>query len=93
MPNQRKRLNKLQAEDTIVVAFENVDGVLGTIQATTAARPNDYEASIKVFGEKGYVQIGGIALNKILVWNFLLKKRTTIKLKKIFRKSRLWLWQ
>jgi len=76
-----KRLNKLQAEDTIIVAFENVSGALGTIQATTAARPSDYEASIKVFGEKGYVQIGGIALNKILVWNFLSKRKSDKQIK------------
>ena len=71
-----KRLNKLQAEDTIITAFENTKRVFGNYsEATTAARPSDYEASIKVFGEKGYVQIGGIALNKILVWNFLSKKK------------------
>ncbi|NMN67086.1 putative dehydrogenase [Candidatus Pelagibacter ubique] len=82
-----KRLNKLQAEDTIIVAFENIDGVLGTIQATTAARPTDYEASIKVFGEKGYVQIGGIALNKILVWNFLSKKKNDTQIKKKYSET------
>ena len=60
---------------------------MGTIQATTAARPSDYEASIKVFGEKGYVQIGGIALNKILVWNFLSKRKTDYQVKKDIQKK------
>lgn len=77
-----KSLNKLQAEDTIIVAFETADGVLGTFQATTAARPNDYEASIKVFGEKGHVQIGGVALNKIQAWNFLSKRKSDNYIKK-----------
>ena len=69
-----KSLNKLQAEDTIIVAFETADGVL-KFSITTAARPNDYEASIK-FCEKGHVQIGGVALNKIQAWNFLSKRKS-----------------
>ena len=65
------RLNNLEAEDTMVgsVLFEN--GALGTIEATTAARPKDFEASLSVVGENGMVQVGGIALNKIEVWDFI----------------------
>jgi len=49
--------------------FEN--GALGTIEATTAARPEDFEASLSVVGEKGMVLVGGIALNKIETWEFV----------------------
>ncbi len=65
------RLMNLEAEDTLAatVTFEN--GALGTIEATTAARPRDIEASLSVVGEKGMVVVGGIALNKIDVWEFV----------------------
>ena len=65
------RLNNLEAEDTLVALLKFSDGALGTIEATTAARPEDYEASLSVVGEKGMVLIGGIALNKIETWQFI----------------------
>jgi len=65
-----KRLNQLEAEDTLVGLIKFKNGALGTIEATTAARPKDFEASLSVISENGIVQIGGIALNKIDLWNF-----------------------
>lgn len=65
------RLNKLEAEDTLVAAVQFSTGALGTIEATTAARPEDFEASLSVVGEKGIVQLGGIALNRIDIWRFV----------------------
>jgi UDP-N-acetyl-2-amino-2-deoxyglucuronate dehydrogenase len=65
------RLNRLEAEDTIVAAVRFESGALGTIEATTAARPEDYEASLSVVGEKGLALIGGIALNKVETWRFV----------------------
>ena len=71
-----KRLNKLEAEDTIVGILENIDGSLSTIEATSAARPKDIEASISIIGEKGFAEIGGIALNQIKKWEFVKKIRS-----------------
>ena len=65
------RLNNLEAEDTMVAIVKFSSGALGTIEATTAARPKDYEASLSVVGEKGLIVVGGIALNKIETWNFV----------------------
>jgi UDP-N-acetyl-2-amino-2-deoxyglucuronate dehydrogenase len=65
------RLNRLEAEDTIVAAVRFASSALGTIEATTAARPEDYEASLSVVGEKGLALIGGIALNKVETWRFV----------------------
>jgi UDP-N-acetyl-2-amino-2-deoxyglucuronate dehydrogenase len=65
------RLNNLEAEDTLVAIMKFESGALGTIEATTAARPEDFEASLSVVGEKGMVLVGGIALNKIVTWNFI----------------------
>jgi predicted dehydrogenase len=68
---QSNALNQLEAEDTTaaVVKFEN--GALGVIEATTAARPEDFEASISIVGEEGMAVIGGIALNQIDTWQFV----------------------
>lgn len=66
-----KRLNKLEAEDTIVCNFKLKNGALSTLEATTASRPRDHEASISIVGEKGIAKIGGIALNKIEIWDFI----------------------
>ncbi|MET1413416.1 Gfo/Idh/MocA family oxidoreductase [Roseibium sp. HPY-6] len=64
------RMNELEAEDTMVAALQFSNGALGTIEATTAARPRDFEASLSIVGEKGMAQIGGIALNTIDTWEF-----------------------
>ncbi len=65
------RLNQLEAEDTMVAILRFQSGALGTIEATTAARPEDFEASLSVVGEKGMALIGGIALNKVETWRFV----------------------
>ena len=78
------RLNRLQAEDTFVSSLKLKDGALCTFEATTASRPKDYEASITVNGERGYAKIGGIALNKIIYWDFKKKKQKDKFVKKYF---------
>lgn len=65
-----RRLNRLEAEDTMVAVLKFNNGALGTIEATTAARPRDFEASLSVVGEEGMAVIGGIALNKVETWTF-----------------------
>jgi UDP-N-acetyl-2-amino-2-deoxyglucuronate dehydrogenase len=70
-----KRLNKLQAEDTAVGTVQFVNGSLGLIEATTAARPMDLHASLSIVGEKGTVVVGGLAMNEIKVWKFINQTR------------------
>lgn len=65
------QLNKLEAEDTLVSVLKLENGGLGTIEATTAARPDDFEASISIVGEKGMAEIGGVALNEVKKWKFV----------------------
>ena len=81
------RINKLEAEDTLVALLEFKSGALGTIEATTAARPEDFEASLSVVGEKGMVVIGGIALNKIETWNFINKESSDDNMPKLHSKE------
>jgi len=71
---QSNALNRLEAEDTTVATLRFENGALGVIEATTATRPEDFEASISVVGEKGFALIGGIALNKIERWQFIEQK-------------------
>lgn len=66
-----RRANRLEAEDTLVAAVRARDGALGTIEATTAARPRDMEASLSVVGDHGTAHIGGVALNEVQIWEFV----------------------
>jgi UDP-N-acetyl-2-amino-2-deoxyglucuronate dehydrogenase len=65
-----RRLNELEAEDTLVAAVRFADGGLGTIEATTAARPDDLEASLSIVTDRGHAHVGGIALNEVVGWGF-----------------------
>lgn len=69
--SQGQLVNRLEAEDTSVALCEFESGAKGVIEATTAARPIDLEASISIIGDKGLAEIGGIALNKIEKWQFI----------------------
>jgi UDP-N-acetyl-2-amino-2-deoxyglucuronate dehydrogenase len=66
----RAALAKIETEDTgaAIITFEN--DVIGVVEATTATRPADLEGSVSVLGEKGAVEIGGFAANKIKTWKF-----------------------
>lgn len=61
----------IEAEDTAVVTLKFKNGALGVIEATTATRPKDLEGSLSILGEAGSVIIGGFAMNKMEVWNFV----------------------
>jgi len=65
------RLNRLEAEDTLVATLRTAAGALGTLEATTAARPRDYEASLTVTAEGGVARVGGIALNLVDEFDFV----------------------
>lgn len=64
-------LANIEAEDTAVVTLRFRNGALGVIEATTAVRPKDLEGSISILGEGGAVEIGGFAVNKMKVWDFV----------------------
>jgi len=65
------RLANIEAEDTGVAVLKFSNGALGVIEATTCARPKDLEGSLSILGERGSVVIGGFAVNRMEVWNFL----------------------
>lgn len=59
-------INNLEAEDSMMACIKFSNNSLGTIEATTAFRPNDYEASITISGDKGFIKVGGVAINQII---------------------------
>jgi len=64
-------LVNIEVEDTGIAIVRFTNGALGVIEATTATRPKDLEGSLSILGEKGTVEIGGFAVNKIKIWNFV----------------------
>lgn len=60
-----RQMNRLEAEDTLVASGVTEQDIFFTFEATTAARPEDFEASLSLVGEKGYLDVGGVALNEI----------------------------
>ena len=59
---------KIEVEDTALALFKFHNGAVGSLEITTAARPIDFEASISILGSKGTIQVGGLAVNEILVY-------------------------
>ena len=63
-------LVNVEVEDTAVCTVKFKNGALGVIEATTAARPDDLEASLSILGEKGTAIIEGASVNKLVTWTF-----------------------
>jgi UDP-N-acetyl-2-amino-2-deoxyglucuronate dehydrogenase len=58
----------IEVEDTAVAVLKLASGATGTLEVTTAARPDDFEASVSIVGSKGMAQLGGIAVNELQVF-------------------------
>lgn len=58
----------IEVEDTVVATLTYPSGAVGSLEVTTAARPDDFEASLSIVGSKGMAQIGGIAVNELQVF-------------------------
>jgi UDP-N-acetyl-2-amino-2-deoxyglucuronate dehydrogenase len=59
---------EIEVEDTVAGTFIYRSGAIGALEATTAARPDDYEASISFVCSNGLAQIGGIAVNELQIF-------------------------
>ena len=66
----RKYNSPREAEDfgAAIIEFEN--GKIGIIEGATDVYPKNLEEKISIFGEKGTVVIGGLAVNNIETWRF-----------------------
>lgn len=58
----------IEVEDTVVATMTYRNQAVGDLEVTTAARPDNYEASISFVCEKGLAQIGGIAVNELQIF-------------------------
>lgn len=58
----------IEVEDTVVATMRYDHGGVGVLEATTAARPDDFEASLSIVGSEGLAQIGGIAVNELQIF-------------------------
>jgi len=58
----------IEVEDCVVSTFTYNNGSIGSLEVTTAARPDDYEASLSIVGSEGLAQLGGIAVNELQVF-------------------------
>ena len=56
----------VEIEDTVVANLEFESGALGIVEITTASRPDDFESSISVLGDKGIAIVGGWATNDLI---------------------------
>lgn len=60
----------IEVEDTGVMNVRWRNGALGSMSVTMLAYPNNIEGSITILGETGSVRLGGVAVNKIEMWEF-----------------------
>ena len=58
----------IEVEDSVVSIFKYGNGAIGSLEVTTAARPDDFEASLSIVGSKGLAQLGAIAVNMLEVF-------------------------
>jgi len=58
----------IEVEDAVVATLEYASGAIANLEVTTAARPDDFEASLSIVGSKGLAQIGGIAVNELQIF-------------------------
>jgi UDP-N-acetyl-2-amino-2-deoxyglucuronate dehydrogenase len=64
----RKLGAEIEAEDTVVATLRYASGAVGSLEVTTAARPDDFEASVSIVGSEGLAQLGGIAVNELQIF-------------------------
>jgi len=55
----------IECENVAVGSLRLENGRLISVDISTTSRPNDHLSEISVYGSKGYISLGGIALNRI----------------------------
>jgi UDP-N-acetyl-2-amino-2-deoxyglucuronate dehydrogenase len=63
-------LRDIEMEDfgAILIRFKN--GSIGMVEGSACVYPKNLEETLSIFGEKGTVVIGGLAVNEIKTWQF-----------------------
>ena len=60
----------IEVEDSGVANVKWRSGALGSVNVTMLTYPKNLEGSITILGEKGTVQVGGVAVNEVKHWEF-----------------------
>lgn len=60
----------IETEDTGAAIFKFRKGGVASVNVTMLTYPKNLEGSITIIGENGTAKVGGIAVNKILHWEF-----------------------
>jgi predicted dehydrogenase len=66
----RRFLRPIEAEDFGAAIVEFKNGAVGIIEGTADVYPKNLSETLSIFGERGSVVIGGLAVNKIETWRF-----------------------
>jgi UDP-N-acetyl-2-amino-2-deoxyglucuronate dehydrogenase len=61
--------SRIEAEDSIVATLKFASGAIGSLEITTATRPDDIESSVSILGENGYAVLGGWATDKLIAYS------------------------
>jgi predicted dehydrogenase len=63
-------LRHIEMEDVGAAVLRFKNGAIGLIEASSTLYPKNIEETLNIFGATGSVIIGGIAVNRIEVWEF-----------------------
>ncbi len=74
----------IEAEDLGLALVRFANGSYGIVEGTSNVFQEDFEETFTVFGEKGLVKVGGLAVNQIEDWKFCDGKDKPETLKKDF---------
>jgi predicted dehydrogenase len=66
----RRFMRPIEAEDFGAAIIEFKSGAVGIIEGTADIFPTNLNETLSIFGDKGSVVIGGIAVNKMETWRF-----------------------
>ena len=66
----RRFMRPIEAEDFGAAIVEFKSGAVGIIEGTADIFPANINETLSIFGEKGSVVIGGLAVNKLETWRF-----------------------
>jgi predicted dehydrogenase len=66
----RRFMRPIEAEDFGAAIVEFKNGAVGIIEGTADIYPTNLNETLSIFGEKGSVVIGGLAVNKLETWRF-----------------------
>jgi len=72
----RRFLRPIEAEDFGAAIIEFKSGAVGIIEGSADIFPKNINETLSVFGERGSVVIGGLAVNKMETWRFADAEKT-----------------